>query len=180
VLVIVRVITRKRAERFGGRHKHRAEPASLPSDLLCPTVPPTPFRHPFEESSIVWRGYFLVRRLATLSYVFAPCAVASCLRPLLPRHGLDKRYLALLVSTLERAGAGFQKLGQWMSMRPDQFDEAIIEALSSLRDDGPRHSFAHTRDLVEAAFGCGLEQMFERFDQLPVASGSKFCAAYRT
>jgi len=106
--------------------------------------------------------------------------VASCLRPLLPRHGLDKRYLALLVSTLERAGAGFQKLGQWMSMRPDQFDEAIIEALSSLRDDGPRHSFAHTRDLVEAAFGCGLEQMFERFDQLPVASGSKFCAAYRT
>ena len=51
----------------------------------------------------------------------------------MPHDRFKKHYLALLVSTLEHAGAGFQKLGQWLSMRPDQFDEAVIKALSSLR-----------------------------------------------
>jgi hypothetical protein len=120
-------------------------------------------------------------RLDTLSCIFAPCAVASCLLPL--GHSFRKRYLvnhlALLANTLAHAGGGFQKLGQWLSMRPDQFDEDVIAALSSLRDDGPRHSFRHTRQVVESAFGCRLEEMFERFDELPVASGSKCCVFVR-
>ena len=57
-------------------------------------------------------------------------------------------------------------------MRPDLFSPDVIEALSALRDDGPKHSFEHSRHEIEAAFGARLEDVFEYVDPVPIASGS--------
>jgi aarF domain-containing kinase len=45
-------------------------------------------------------------------------------------------------------------------------------AAAALCCSAPVHSFRHTRRTVEAAFGKSLEQLFERFDPKPLASGS--------
>ena len=136
-------------------------------------APPPEFRHPFEDKSLAWRAMYAVRRAAYLVFVFAPFCMASTLLPVLSGHSaFMKWYLSLMVKTLEDAGASFQKLGQWFSMRPDLFDQSVIQALSSLRDDGPRHPFSYTRKLLEDSFECPLEAVFEYLDVEPVASGS--------
>ncbi len=48
----------------------------------------------------------------------------------------------------------------------------MCEALGELTNSAPTHSFACTRSSVESAFGVPLEQLFDRFDETPVASGS--------
>ena len=83
-------------------------------------------------------------------------------------------YLDLMVGTLKRAGMSFQKFGQWLSMRSfgGMLDQRVCAALGILRDDGPQHTFDHTRRLLEEACGCSLDAVFERLDEVPIASGS--------
>jgi predicted unusual protein kinase regulating ubiquinone biosynthesis (AarF/ABC1/UbiB family) len=148
----------------------RPSPQGLGHSTL---VPPPDFVHPFEDKPLAVRAFYVVRRVLKLVFVFAPFVAASSLLPVLSgRPDFMKWYLTLMVRTLEDAGASFQKLGQWLSMRPDLFDQSVIEALSSLRDDGPRHPFSHTRELLESAFGCPLGVVFEHLEVEPVASGS--------
>jgi aarF domain-containing kinase len=141
--------------------------------IVVPLTPPADFRHPFEGSSLAWRAFYVTQRVIKLLCIFAPFAAASALLPFFSEDAeFRKWYLTLMVRTLEDAGASFQKLGQWLSMRPDLFDQQVIQALSGLRDDGPRHSFAHTRKLLESAFNCPLEVIFEWLEEDAVASGS--------
>lgn len=44
--------------------------------------------------------------------------------------------------------------------------------LSALQQDAPAHSYLQTRRQVEAAFRRPLEDVFEEFDEKPVASAS--------
>ncbi|KXZ56229.1 hypothetical protein GPECTOR_1g2 [Gonium pectorale] len=78
----------------------------------------------------------------------------------------------LLLGGCRRSGAAFIKWGQWSATRVDLFPDDFCEALSSLHDRAPTHSFAFTRKQVESSFGCALECMFEAFDPRPIASGS--------
>ena len=53
------------------------------------------------------------------------------------------------------------------------FPEELCKALSKLHSNAPTHKPAHTRHLVERAFGNRrLEDVFEWFDIKPLASGS--------
>jgi hypothetical protein len=168
---------------FHRHHKKQKDALALsqtPTDLVKPQgleysklAPPPDVVHPFVHRNLAVRVFVLVRRVIKLVFVFAPFVAASSLLPVLSgRPDFMKWYLALMVRTLEAAGASFQKLGQWLSMRPDLFDASVIDALSSLRDDGPRHPFSYTRELLEHAFGCPLEMVFENLEVEPVASGS--------
>ncbi|KAF6247246.1 ABC1-domain-containing protein [Scenedesmus sp. NREL 46B-D3] len=78
----------------------------------------------------------------------------------------------LLLSSSSAAGAAFIKWGQWSSSRPDIFPEDFCDTMAALHDKAPVHSFRHTRKTVEAAFGKTLEELFDQFDQKPLASGS--------
>eukprot|EP00891_Asterochloris_glomerata_P006606 jgi/Astpho2/6606/fgenesh1_pm.00101_%23_7_t len=78
----------------------------------------------------------------------------------------------LVVWTLERAGPAFIKWGQWAATRPDLFPPDLCRALSRLQTAAPRHSFAQTRRIVEAAFNRPLEEIYADFEEQPVASGS--------
>ena len=147
--------------------------SSPDSELAVPMAPPDEYRHPFEDAGLCWRAFYVGTRFIKLLLVFAPLAAASALIPIFAGHtDFKKWYLTLMVRTLEDAGPAFQKLGQWLSMRPDLFQQDVIQALSSLRDDGPRHSFAYTKTMLESAFGCPLEDVFEVLEEEPVASGS--------
>jgi len=154
-------------------HNSKIAPEVESLESLDPIVRPPEFKHPFEDLSLARRAWLVVRRVLKLVFVFAPILAASSLLPILSESATFKGwYLKLLVRTMEDAGASFQKLGQWLSMRPDIFDQTVIQALSSLRDDGPRHSFAHTRQLLEEAFGCPVDEIFESLEEDPAASGS--------
>jgi aarF domain-containing kinase len=65
--------------------------------------------------------------------------------------------------------------GQWASTRSDMFPDALCQALSDLHADAPAHSWKVTQKTVEEALCIPkgtLYQVFEEFDQSPVASGS--------
>ncbi|KAF6250401.1 ABC1 family-domain-containing protein [Scenedesmus sp. NREL 46B-D3] len=85
---------------------------------------------------------------------------------------LRGRAWRLLLSSSSAAGAAFIKWGQWSSSRPDIFPEDFCDTMAALHDKAPVHSFRHTRKTVEAAFGKTLEELFDQFDQKPLASGS--------
>lgn len=78
----------------------------------------------------------------------------------------------LIKSCLASAGTAFIKWGQWAACRPDMFPERLCAQLADLHSRAPVHGFAHTRREVERSLGARLEEVFESFDEAPLASGS--------
>lgn len=83
-----------------------------------------------------------------------------------------KKWLHLVRRTLEIAGPAFIKWGQWAATRPDLFPTDLCTELSKLHSKAPEHSFAYTKKTVEKAFGRKLSEIFDDFEEVPVASGS--------
>ncbi len=77
-----------------------------------------------------------------------------------------------LRQALERLGPIFVKFGQVLSTRRDLMPPDIATELAKLQDDVPPFDAAHSRQLIEQAFGRSIEQLFETFDAEPVASAS--------
>ncbi|KAL5547870.1 hypothetical protein UlMin_003101, partial [Ulmus minor] len=75
-------------------------------------------------------------------------------------------------SYTEKAGPAFIKWGQWAATRPDLFARDLCDELAKLHTKAPAHSFSFTRKSIERAFGCKLPEIFETFEEEPVASGS--------
>ena len=78
----------------------------------------------------------------------------------------------LVCWTLARGGAAWIKWAQWASTRPDILPEALCAHLGTLQTQAPTHSFAYTRESIARTFGVPLEAVFDRFEPIPVASGS--------
>eukprot|EP00249_Psilotum_nudum_P014006 c24616_g1_i1 orf=240-2204(+) len=81
-------------------------------------------------------------------------------------------WLRLVRHSLELGGAALIKWGQWAATRPDLFPRDLCEELTELHTKAPAHKFAYTRRTVEGAFGRKLNEIFEDFEEEPVASGS--------
>lgn len=81
-------------------------------------------------------------------------------------------WMWLLCGTLERAGPAFIKWGQWAATRPDMFPPDMCTELERLQTKAPAHSARFSIAAVEAAFGAPIDQMFDSFEEDPVASGS--------
>jgi ubiquinone biosynthesis protein len=77
-----------------------------------------------------------------------------------------------LAADLESLGPTFVKLGQLLSTRGDLLPDEHIEALSRLQDDVDPVPFAEIREVLEADLGARLSNVFESFDQQPLASAS--------
>ena len=77
-----------------------------------------------------------------------------------------------LVSSMERAGAAFIKLGQWAASRSDIFPTEMCKIMSALHSDAPAHSLKVTKATVERAFGRKFEDIFEEFDEKPLGVGA--------
>uniref|UniRef100_A0A1J3JJR7 ABC1 atypical kinase-like domain-containing protein n=1 Tax=Noccaea caerulescens TaxID=107243 RepID=A0A1J3JJR7_NOCCA len=119
----------------------------------------------------VIEGFILIWRAFYIACLFTP----SVLMGLIVEVGgprFRKIWLEMVHRTLERAGPAFIKWGQWAATRPDLFPKDLCSQLSKLHSDAPQHSFAYTKKTIEKAFGRKLSEIFEEFEEAPVASGS--------
>lgn len=119
----------------------------------------------------VVEGVILFLRALYLSILFSPSIMMA---PFADSFGpqFRKMWLQVVHRTLEQAGPAFIKWGQWAATRPDLFPRDLCIKLSELHTQAPRHSFAYTRKTIERSFGRKLSEIFENFEEEPVASGS--------
>ncbi|XP_059623559.1 uncharacterized protein LOC132266643 [Cornus florida] len=119
----------------------------------------------------VFEGVVLLLRALYLAILFSPSIVMA---PFADSLGPEfrKTWLRVVHKTLERAGPAFIKWGQWAATRPDLFPRDLCSELSKLHTKAPEHSFAYTKKTIEKAFGRKLSEIFDDFEEAPVASGS--------
>ncbi len=73
---------------------------------------------------------------------------------------------------LEQLGPIFIKFGQILSTRRDFLPDDIAEELSQLQDNVPPFPGERAREIVEKAYGCPVAEVFDDFDEKPLASAS--------
>lgn len=73
---------------------------------------------------------------------------------------------------LEQLGPIFIKFGQILSTRRDFLPDDIAEELSQLQDNVPPFPGNQARAIVEKAYGCSVSEVFDNFDENPLASAS--------
>ncbi|CAO2647716.1 Nn.00g086380.m01.CDS01 [Neocucurbitaria sp. VM-36] len=82
-------------------------------------------------------------------------------------------WYGFLVSSMEKAGAAFIKLGQWAASRTDVFPTEMCLIMSTLHSNAPAHSLKVSKRTIEAAFeGQGFDDIFEEFDETPLGVGA--------
>jgi predicted unusual protein kinase regulating ubiquinone biosynthesis (AarF/ABC1/UbiB family) len=84
----------------------------------------------------------------------------------LQRSAKEFRLLAV------RMGGVLIKVGQFLSARVDILPREVTDELAGLQDEVAEETFVSMRRVVEAEFGCALEERFSEFDPLPLASAS--------
>ncbi len=76
------------------------------------------------------------------------------------------------MDSLVALGPTFVKLAQVFASRPDVVPEPYLSTLGTLVDRVPVVPFDEIEHEIISAYGKGPEEMFERFDREPLASGS--------
>jgi len=115
--------------------------------------------------------FILFLRAVYLVILFSPCIAMA---PLVDYFGTQfrKTWIHVVRVTLEKAGPAFIKWGQWAATRPDLFPRDLCDELAEFQTKAPSHKFSYSRKCIENAFGRKLYQIFDRFEEEPVASGS--------
>lgn len=151
----------------GGRHVAIAEAYS-----------PTSMRVPKKGLDVIIAAILpslefiiLCCRAIYLIFLFTPAIVSGPFADMMGGR-YRKRWLKLVHHSLETAGAAFIKWGQWAATRPDLFPKDMCQELSQLHTQAPSHSYEVTRKMVEGAFGRKIAEIFDDFEEEPVASGS--------
>jgi ubiquinone biosynthesis protein len=89
------------------------------------------------------------------------------------RRSHDQRELgAALRDGLQEAGGAFVKFGQFLSARTDLLPATIALELSSLQDDVAPMPAQAVRDLIRSEFGPSADDLFNEFDERPLAAAS--------
>lgn len=83
-----------------------------------------------------------------------------------------RRRATRLVSTIASLGPTFIKMAQLFATRADLLSEAYVDALSTLTDQVPPVPARAIHRQIEAAYGRGTAEIFERFDEIPIAAAS--------
>ncbi|MHA7878831.1 MAG: ubiquinone biosynthesis regulatory protein kinase UbiB [Saccharospirillum sp.] len=90
-------------------------------------------------------------------------------RWIIPARGSEGRRVRL---ALERLGPVFVKFGQILSTRRDLLPAEMAEELAYLQDRVPAFPGPQARTLIEEALGAPTSELFQRFDEAPMASAS--------
>ena len=122
------------------------------------------------------RGIAIARRLArhdALSpFVAIPPSLRAIIRLLGGRPSRDGRPGIRLATALQELGPSFIKLGQALSTRSDLLGDEVAEDLSDLQDHLPPFSIAAARAAVERELAAPMAELFEEFDDVPIAAAS--------
>ncbi|MEO1201332.1 MAG: ubiquinone biosynthesis regulatory protein kinase UbiB [Pseudomonadota bacterium] len=73
---------------------------------------------------------------------------------------------------LTELGPIFVKFGQAISTRRDLLPKDIADELAKLQDEVPPFPADEAREIIEAAYGQSVDEVFERFDREPLAAAS--------
>ncbi|OAP60104.1 hypothetical protein AYL99_05106 [Fonsecaea erecta] len=119
-------------------------------------------------------------RFCHLLVIFVPVIVtipAAFLGPRRKDHDNERAgtiwWYGFLVSSMERAGPAFIKLGQWAASRSDIFPAEMCRQMSELHSNAPAHSLRHTIKTISEAFGGrSFNEIFEEFDEKPLGVGA--------
>ncbi len=84
------------------------------------------------------------------------------------RPGLSRR----LRRSFERLGSTYVKLGQIVSAFEGLFPDELVTEFKKLRDQVPPESFEDIRAVVEHDLGAPLGELFEHFEEEPLAAAS--------
>lgn len=123
------------------------------------------------------RLWALARLLARHDAMFA-LEMAGAPRPLLRLAAAGVRRDPVgrpgerLARALNEAGPSFIKLGQALSTRSDILGDDICDDLSMLQDDLPPFPTEQARAAIEEELGASIEDLFESFDDTPIAAAS--------
>lgn len=85
---------------------------------------------------------------------------------------VESRFGKKLRTLFEDLGPVFVKFGQLLSTRRDIFSENIISELEKLQDDVKEEDFENIRQVFYEEFSKDIYDVFDGFDQKPLASGS--------
>jgi ubiquinone biosynthesis protein len=92
------------------------------------------------------------------------------------RHGEEERRKIALPERVRLVamdlGPSFVKLGQIASTRPDVIPAAWITELKKLQDSVNPLPFSEIKDAVEVSLGRTLDEVYETFDEKPLAAAS--------
>ena len=69
-------------------------------------------------------------------------------------------------------GPTFIKGAQVLGMREDLIPKIYTEELKKLQDQAPAFSFSRVKRIIEGDLGSSLNDIFEQFDEIPVAAAS--------
>jgi ubiquinone biosynthesis protein len=83
-----------------------------------------------------------------------------------------QRWETRLRMALSELGPTFIKLGQILSTRPDLVGVTLAEELQSLQADAPADSADAIRAIIESELGDKIENIFDDFENAPMASAS--------
>lgn len=76
------------------------------------------------------------------------------------------------VAAFEQLGGAFLKLGQVISVRPDEFGDELADAMARLRDEVAAEPFDRIEPIIRESLGAGVGDLFASFDETPLASAS--------
>eukprot|EP00301_Raphidiophrys_heterophryoidea_P003779 c11693_g1_i1.p1 GENE.c11693_g1_i1~~c11693_g1_i1.p1 ORF type:complete len:602 (-),score=99.62 c11693_g1_i1:1297-3102(-) len=148
------------------------EHSAVPAEFVELPAPGEEFSHPYDSQSAFFKAFIRFKRFVFLTFLFVPCACVGAMVHFTNDKKWREYWLDLLVRTFESAGCGFQKFGQWISMRPDMFPADVVTAMGKLRQNVPPHDIRHTRRMIRESFGADIDELFESFEETPVASGT--------
>lgn len=120
----------------------------------------------------VHKVVFLLRltlRALVLLLKFGPILLLSPLALLSSRWA--GRWLDALLWVTETSGPTFIKLGQWASTRRDIFSPEFCDRFSRLHVKVRPHSWSHTKQCLQRAFGEGWRRVLVFDSKEPVGSG---------
>lgn len=87
--------------------------------------------------------------------------------------GLEPETLGVRIrDALTELGPTFIKLGQFLSTRPDIIGVPIANELQELQANVKADDFERIKETIESELGKSIEELFSRFDETPIASGS--------
>ncbi len=119
--------------------------------------------------------FYVVLRFGLDEFLLAHARVRWMRVPLnllLFLRNTDKPRAVRLRLALEALGPIFVKFGQMLSTRRDLMPPDIADELAKLQDQVPPFPSAQAVAVLEAAYGKPLREVFQTFDETPVASAS--------
>jgi predicted unusual protein kinase regulating ubiquinone biosynthesis (AarF/ABC1/UbiB family) len=117
----------------------------------------------------LYKSFRTFLRFLQLVAIFSPSVL---LLPLYFFRWTEDIWFTLFVRTIERAGVVWIKSFQYLSHRRDIIGEKMAMRFMHLREQAPGHKFEDTAKTFQAEFGKDVNEIFEKFNPVPIASGS--------